>query len=131
MKLKRSIDTEIRDFVSLDHRWRSADEGLIWCWERGRQMSEEDPELASRARNGELMLLNWTGGIHVKFDEEGDLVMPMVKRKKGTLHYLAQWQGLTGKDLDIDTDRPTTLVCSLTGVKVTYSKNGWKPKKKK
>lgn len=115
MKLKRSIDTEIRDFVSLDHRWRSADEGLIWCWERGRQMSEEDPELASRARKGELMVLNWTGGVPFRFKG---------KRKKGTLHYLAQWQGLTGRDLDIDTDKPTTLVCSLTGVKVTYSKNG-------
>ena len=63
MQVKRSITVKIRDFVDMEHRWRSSDKGLIWCWERGRQMSEEDPELASRARNGELMVLAWKGGV--------------------------------------------------------------------
>ena len=63
MKISRSIDEEIRNFIDMDHRWRSSDKGLIWCWERGRQMSIEDPELADRARNGELMVLGWKGGV--------------------------------------------------------------------
>lgn len=117
MQIKRSITAKIRDFVDMDHRWRSSDKGLIWCWERGRQMSEEDPELASRARNGELMVLGWKGG--VPFGFKG-------KRKEGTLNYLAQWQGLAGKDLDIDTNVSTALVCSLTGVEVVFSEDGWK-----
>ena len=117
MQIKRSITENIRDFVDMDHRWRSTDKGLIWCWERGRQMSEEDPELASRARNGELMVLVWKGGVAHGF--KGN-------RKEGTLKYLALWQGLAGKDLDIDTNRSTALVCSLTGVEVVFSEDAWK-----
>ena len=64
MQINRSIAIKPRDFVDMDHRWRSSDKGLIWCWERGRQMSEENPELASRARNGELMILGWKGGVN-------------------------------------------------------------------
>lgn len=117
MKIKRSIAVKIRDFVDMDHRWRNEDKGIIWCWERGRQMSNEDPELASRARKGELMVLGWKGGVPPEFKG---------KKKEGTLNYLAQWQGLAGKDLDIDTDEPTTLVCSVTGVVVVFSQDGWK-----
>jgi len=117
MKIHRSINEDIRDFISMDHRWRNTDKGLIWCWERGRQMSEENPELASRARNRELMVLGWKGGVPPGFKE---------KSKSGTLNYLAQWQGLAGKDLDIDTDFPTVLVCSLSGVEITYSQDGYK-----
>lgn len=101
----------------MNHRWRNSDKGLIWCWERGRQMSKEEPELASRARNGELMVLGWKGGVPLGFKS---------KKKNGSLNYLAEWQGLAGKDLDIDTDVPTTLICSLTGVEVVFSEDGWK-----
>ncbi len=117
MQVNRSINEEIRDFVSMDHRWRNSDKGLIWCWERGRQMSKEDSELALRARNGELMTLGWKDGVPDKFKG---------KRKDGTLNYLAQWQGLAGKDLNINTDESIVLVCSSTGVEVTYSKDGGK-----
>jgi hypothetical protein len=117
MQIKRSITAEIRDFVDMDHRWRSEDKGIIWCWERGRQMSKEDPELAEKARNGELMVLGWKGGVPSEFKS---------KKKEGTLNYLAQWQGLSGKDLNINTDVPTTLVCTATGVEVIFSKDGWK-----
>jgi hypothetical protein len=117
MKLQRSINTPIRDFVDMDHRWKSFDKGLIWCWERGRIMSQENPDLSFRARNGELMILGWKGGVPINFKG---------KRKEGTLKYLAQWQGLAGNDLDIDTDISTVITCSLSGVEVTYSKDGWK-----
>lgn len=80
----------------MDHRWRNEDKGIIWCWERGRQIGNADPELASRARNGELMVLGWKGGVPLEFKGE---------KKQGTLNYLAQWQGLAGKDLDIQGNR--------------------------
>lgn len=117
MKIFRSIKTPIREYLNMDHRWRSSDEGIIWCWESGREMAQINPKLAERASLGELMLLTWKGG-----------VTPGVKmkHKEGTYKYLAQWQGLAGKDLNLDTDIPVTLVCAVTGVNVTYSKDGWK-----
>jgi len=63
------------------------------------------------------MVLGWKGGVPPKFKG---------KMKEGTFYYLAQWQGLAGKDLDIDTEISTTLVCSVTRVKVVFSENGWK-----
>ena len=117
MKLYRSVKQEIREFVSMEHRWKGSDKGLIWCWELGRQMREETPELAKRAQDGELMISGWKGGVDPA---------SKIKSKKGTYNYLAEWQGLRGEDLNIDTDLPTTLVCSLSGVEVTYSKDGHK-----
>ena len=117
MKIYRSIEEEVRDFVDMDHRWRNSDKGLIWCWERGRQMSTENPDLAVRARKGELMVLGWKGGV-------ADGIK--IKSKKGAFNYLAQWQGLRGEDLKIDTDLPTVKVCSSTSIEVTYSKDGFK-----
>ena len=112
MKLHRSINEEIREFVDMDHRWRGSDRGLIWCWERGRQMRNENPDLATRANNGELILLGWRGGV-----EPG----VKLKSKKGTLNYLAQWQGLRGENLNIDISKEQELVCSKTGMRVVYT----------
>jgi hypothetical protein len=117
MHIKRSITEKIRDFVDMNHRWRSYDKGIIWCWELGRQMREQDPNLAYRASTGELMVLDWKGGVPVDFKN---------KKKAGTLNYLATWQGLAGKDLDIDTEESIIIFCSLTGVEVTFSEDGWK-----
>ena len=111
--IKRSIQQPIREFVDWDQKWRGPDDGLIRCWERGRQMADEDPKLAERARKGVLVPLDWKGGV--------DKVISSNK-KRGSLFYLAQWQGLAGKDLDIDTDGDTRLFCSATGVEVTYSR---------
>lgn len=115
MKLCRSIAEPIREFIDMDHRWRGPDRGLIWCWERGRMLADEDPTLASRARDGELMVLAWRGGVTPGLK---------IKKKAGTLFYLAQWQGIAGKDLDLDMDGSTTLTCSNTGIEVTYSTEG-------
>ncbi|MCY1179842.1 hypothetical protein D9M73_202590 [compost metagenome] len=44
------------------------------------------------------------------------------KREKfGSLKYLAQWQGLRGEDLQIDTSAELTLSCSRTGMVVTFT----------
>ncbi len=112
-----SIDTPIREFIDMDHRWRGPDRGLIWCWERGRLLAIENPSLAERAKSGELMTLTWKGGVPEEFKSP---------RKEGTLNYLAHWQGLAGKDLDIDTECPVSLTCAVTGVVVTYTKDSWK-----
>ena len=97
----------------MDHRWRGPDAGLIWCWELGRQRADKEPELAKRVREGALVPLGWKGG--VANDTKS-------KKKSGSLFYLAEWQGLAGKDLDIDTEDDTRLVCLATGVEVTYSR---------
>ena len=44
-----------------------------------------------------------------------------IGEKYGTLNYLAQWQGLRGKDLNIDLSEETELICSKTGMKVIYT----------
>ncbi len=113
MHVSRAKSEEIRKFQGMEHRWRQADRGLIWCWERGRRMAKECPELAARAKDGELMVLGWRGGVSSE--------LKMRRKQDGTLQYLAQWQGLAGKDLDIRFDEPTVLVCSSTGIEVTYS----------
>jgi hypothetical protein len=85
---------------------------LITCWEVGRSKSIESPELAERAKNGELPQLGWKGGIDKKIQK---------KEKYGSLNYLEQWQGLRGEDLEIDLSEEREIVCSKTGMKVIYT----------
>lgn len=113
MKIKRSITKPIREFIDMEHRWDGDDKGLIWCWESGRLMAQEKPDFGARAKNGELMVLTWKGGVQPKYKQ---------KRKNGTLNYLAQWQGLSGQNLDIDTEEVVSLVCSATDVEVFFTK---------
>jgi hypothetical protein len=37
MRIHRSITEPIREGASWDERWNAADDGLIACWERGRE----------------------------------------------------------------------------------------------
>ncbi len=108
----RSYREEKREMTSWDERWDGQDKGLITCWEVGRELSKRKPEVAERAKNGELPELGWKGGVEKKLKK---------KEKYGTLFYLAQWQGLRGEDLDIDLSEETILVCSKTGMKVIYT----------
>jgi hypothetical protein len=85
---------------------------MIACWERGREKITEDPDLAERARNGELVVLPWKGGVHQK---------TVLGRQFGCLSYLAMWQGLRGQPLDINFDDEVTLKCSKTGMDVTFT----------
>lgn len=113
MKLHRSISEPTRENASWKERWSGLDQGLIACWERGREKSEENPALAARARDGQLVILGWKGGV-----ERATITK---KQKFGTLNYLAQWQGLRGEDLSIDTAEEVVLTCAATGVAVVFT----------
>ena len=108
----RSINEPIRENPSFEERLRGPDKGLIIAWEVGRQKSIELPELAEKAKKGELPKLGYKGGI----DKETKQNI-----KGGTLNYLAQWQGLKGEDLEIDLTKEKRLVCSKTKVEVRFS----------
>jgi hypothetical protein len=108
-KIFRSADSASHDFASREERWHGPDEGLIGCWERGREVRPEQPDLARRAKKGELLTLWWKGGLdHLKSDE--DKGKPL--KRYGNLNYLATWQGLRGENLDIDLDAEVTIVCT-------------------
>jgi hypothetical protein len=113
-RLYRSIDEPIREGLSWDERWQGPDNGLIFCWERGREYRIEDPGLAEQAERGELPIGAWKGGVKEKLKTE---------RKAGTLQYLATWQGMRGEDLDIDLEGERTIVCTKTGQVVVFSAN--------
>jgi hypothetical protein len=128
MHLRRSITEPIRPYTTWESRWRGPDQGLIWCWERGRQLRTEDAELAAAAARGELpvhripsptnprelIVVGWRGGVTQKL-KAIDIKMD------GTLNYLAVWQGLRGEHLDIDMAGKRVLVCSRTGQAVLFS----------
>jgi len=114
MKLQRSITEPIRPDSTWDHKWKSEDNGLIACWERGREKQTQDPELARQASAGQLVVLPWKGGVER---------LIKAKQKYGTLNYLAMWQGLRNEDLNIDTDAELTLTCTATGMHVVFTKD--------
>ena len=95
-----------------DERWNGADGGLIASWEAGQHLAREMPELAKRARDGELVVLPWKGGVQQRLK---------TGHKYGTLKYLAMGQGLRGDPLQVALDREVTLKCSRTAMEVTYT----------
>ena len=110
-RLRRSVNQPIREGLSWNERWMGPDNGLIWCWERGRQKRVEEPELAAQADKGELVVLAWKGGVDKKLKMD---------RKPGTLQYLATWQGLRGEDLELALE-DESVVCTKTGQTVVFS----------
>lgn len=112
MKIHRSITEPIRDGGTWQERWNSEDNGLIACWERGREKRLEDPVLAVQAAAGQLVVLPWKGGVEKSIKK---------KQKFGTHFYLAMWQGLRGEDLNIDPTEETVLNCTTTGMTVVFT----------
>jgi hypothetical protein len=111
-RLRRSIHERIRQGLSWEETWRGPDDGLIYCWERGREERLERPEDAARADRGELVGLDWKGGVKKKLK---------IERMRGTLNYLATWQGMRGEDLDIDLQGERVIVCSRFKQAVVFS----------
>ncbi len=112
MKIHRSFAEPIRKEAKWEERWNAEDDGLIACWERGREKRIEDPALAAQATDGQLVVLPWKGGVEKAIKK---------KQKFGTLYYLAMWQGLRGEDLNIDTAEETVLTCAATGMAVVFT----------
>jgi hypothetical protein len=79
-RIYRSCQKPIRENPFFDERWRGPDRGLITCWEVGRAKRIDDPELAERAKNGELPVLGWKGGVDRALEK---------KEKYGPLNYLS------------------------------------------
>lgn len=117
MKLTRYINEPIRIDLTTSERWHDTDKGLIACWECGRKWSQEKPELADRARRGELIPLPWKGGVS-RAVKSG--------QKIGTFNYLAMWQGLRGNNLDLDTHCEPSLRCSKYDVVVIFTADSTK-----
>jgi hypothetical protein len=111
MRIRRSITEPIRQGGTWEERWAGSDEGLIACWEAGRELADRDPDLFSRANLGQLPVLPWRGGVD-----------KLVKGQKvGTYSYLAMLQGLRRQDLDIDLATEVMHVCMATGVSVIFT----------
>lgn len=113
----RSIREPLRHLPSFDERWNGPDGGLITCWESGRELASRKPEIAGKAKMGELPALGWKGGVEKKLK---------VDKKFGSFRYLAQWQGLRGEDLDIDVSVEKTIVCAKTGMSVIFTSDSSK-----
>ena len=113
-RIYRSQNEPKREGLSWVERWQGEDQGLITCWEVGREIREKYPELAYKAEKGELPILGWKGGVEKKIQK---------KEKYGTLYYLAQWQGLRGEDLNIDLSKESELICAKTGMRVIYTRD--------
>lgn len=111
MKVFRDISEPIRKGLSWEESWKSADDGLIACWESGREKAFKDEISVQATKRGELIVLPWRGGV----DE------PIKGKKYGTYQYLAMWQGLRGDSLDIDTDQPVFIACSRTNMQVVFT----------
>lgn len=117
ISIYRAADTPLREKPSFDERWNMEDKGLITAWEVGRRKADESPSLATRAKNGELPKLVFKGGHARKLTSS--------EFKYGTFQYLAQWKGLRGDPLDINTDRDEGLemVCTKTGMATIFTSN--------
>ncbi|WP_419178548.1 hypothetical protein [Pseudomonas syringae] len=92
--------------------WDAEDEGIIQCWENGRELAVTSQDLAKKCLENELPILAWKGGV------SRDMKL---RKKFGSFKYLAQWQGLRGEDLNIDRTKKYQLVCSLTKIVVTFT----------
>lgn len=112
MRIYRQISEPIRESLSWEERWKAEDRGIVTAWEVGRRENKDNPELAIKASKGELVELPWKGGY---------LKELKVKKKFGTLLYLAAWQGLRGEDLDIDTEVEKIMICPKTKMIVTFT----------
>lgn len=114
MHMTRSVRAEAVGDQPWEQRWKGPDRGLVQCWEHGRRLRSQRPDLARLAEAGELPMLDWKGGVERELKK---------REKFGSLNYLAQWQGLRGEDLSIDTDLEMTVTCSRTSMVVTFTED--------
>lgn len=62
-KIYRSFSEPDRVNLSWEETWRQEDKGLIKNYEVGRALAKKEPELAEKAKRGELPVLGYKGGV--------------------------------------------------------------------
>ncbi|MDO8248445.1 MAG: hypothetical protein Q7T78_01820 [Rhodoferax sp.] len=112
MKIQASINDPPSISADFYERCHGPDEGLINSWLCGIRQGLEDPNLAAKAKAGELPVLTWKGGIEKAIKR---------KDKVGAFQYLAAWQGLRGEDLNIELGTEVKMICTRFGVPVTFT----------
>ena len=65
-RIYRSRKEPKREGLSTAELWHGPDKGTIISWEVGRELGKKEPELAKRAKKGELPVLEWKGGVEKK-----------------------------------------------------------------
>lgn len=95
-----------------DRRLKGPDHGLINAWIAGISYAKGHPDIAARAKAGELPVLPYRGGVERAIK---------TRHKIGALQYVAMWQGLRNEDLQLDTDAEPVMTCQRTGVPVTFT----------
>ncbi len=111
-KIYRSFSEPDRENLTWEETWRREDKGLIKNYEVGRALAIKEPELAEKAKRGELPVLAYKGGVEKALKK---------KEKIGALNYIAKWQALRGEDLNIDMDEELVWTCTKTKMRVTFT----------
>lgn len=144
IKVYKSISNHIRDDLSYNERWGSFEQGLVTAWESGKKHKNDTFSFKYKLlQSGALPKLSFKGGhiIPIKIisykinrtklfylwdkDRYKDFFKPKYKYKYGTFNYIAQMQGILGKDLDIDSQRDEGMIltCSITSIKTIFTTN--------
>jgi hypothetical protein len=111
-KIYRSFSEPDRVNLSWEETWRKEDKGLIKNYEVGRALAKKEPELAEKAKRGELPVLGYKGGVDKTLKK---------KEKIGALNYIAKWQALRGEDLNLNLEEEIVLTCTKTDMRVTFT----------
>lgn len=62
-RIYRSFSEPDRKNLTWEETWRREDKGLIKNYEVGRALAIKEPELAEKAKRGELPVLGYKGGV--------------------------------------------------------------------
>lgn len=111
-RIYRSFSEPDRENLTWEETWKQEDKGLIKNYEVGRALAIKEPELAEKAKRGELPVLGYKGGVDKALKK---------KEKIGALNYIAKWQALRGEDLNIDMNEEIVLTCTKTKMIVTFT----------
>ena len=111
-RIFRNFSEPDRENLTWKETWEQEDKGLIKNYEVGKALGIKNPELVEKAKNGELPVLGYKGGVE----------KALIKKEKiGALNYIAKWQALRGENLDIDLDKEIVLTCTKTDMVVTFT----------
>ena len=111
-RIYRSFSEPDRENLTWEETWRREDKGLIKNYEVGRALAKKEPELAEKAKRGELPVLGYKGGVDKTLKK---------KEKIGALNYIAKWQALREEDLNLNLDEEIVLNCTKTDMRVTFT----------